>query len=214
MLALSSRKQRPFPSFISSQVHNPHQLWNYSGEHFPPRATAGISKTAAPAPQTGVNERLLSAGFPAAFQSGSLRFFSPVFIPSLSKHLCSAKWSRLVVICDVRCCKPSVCVSAKVTCFCLFFPNSFAPAVAAAATAAAVHLAKVTLRCFIFHPELDMWSSKNTRPPLIFLVSPSSRLRDAHVHWAKDKCVGRRCSSAAMAWGGAVLELLTHIQLY
>lgn len=26
MLVLYSRKQRPFPSFISSQVHNPHQL--------------------------------------------------------------------------------------------------------------------------------------------------------------------------------------------
>lgn len=85
-------------------------------------------------------------------------FFVPLCIPSLSKHLRSAKWSRLVVICDVRRCKPGVCVSAKVTCFCLLFPNSLDPAVAvaAAASAAAAHSAKVTLRCFIFLPELDM----------------------------------------------------------
>lgn len=35
VLALSLRKH-PFPSFISLQVHNPHQLFNYSGEYFPP----------------------------------------------------------------------------------------------------------------------------------------------------------------------------------
>lgn len=138
-------------------------------------------------------------------------FFPRVYTLSLSKPLCSAKWSRLVVVCDVRRCKPSVCVSAKVTCFCLFFPNSFAPAVAAAAAAAAAHLAKVTLRCFIFHPELDMWSSKNTRPPLIFLVSPSSRL-------ACPLSQGQMCWTAALVRcygvGGAVLQLLIHIQLY
>lgn len=43
-----------------------------------------------------------------------LVFFSP-FLSSLSKHLCSAKWSELVAICDVHRCKPRVCVSAKVT---------------------------------------------------------------------------------------------------
>lgn len=115
---------------------------------------------------------------------GKLVFIFFPFLYSLPKHFCSAKWSKPVVICDVHRCKQSVCVSAKVTCFCLFFPHSSAPAAAAAA-----HLAKVTLRCFIFLLELDMWSSKKTRPPLKFLVSVSSWHTDTHVRWTSNNSV-------------------------
>lgn len=48
VLVLSFRKQRPFPSFISSQVHIPHRLLNYSEEYFHPKQQLAFLKLLRP----------------------------------------------------------------------------------------------------------------------------------------------------------------------